>query len=175
VTAPEWSHRIPLERIGSDTVQHNLIAGEAERVALAKRFGLIAIDRLNARFDLHRDANDPIATGRISADVTQACIATGEPVAQTINAPTAIRFVDLGVIDAEDLELEPSDHDEMEHDGQAVDLGEAAAQTLALALDPYPRSPAAAAALKAAGVIEEKDMVSGAFAGLKGLLDSGSR
>ncbi len=166
---------MPLERIGSEQVKHDLIAGETERAALAKRFGLIAIDRLNARFDLHRDANSPIATGRLLADVTQACIATGEPVAQTIDAPMAIRFVDLSVIDTEDLELEPSDHDEMDHDGQAVDLGETAAQTLALALDPYPRSQAAAAALKAAGVIEEHDMVSGAFAGLKGLLDSGSR
>ena len=162
---------MPIERIGSDAVHHDLIASEAECVALAKRFGLIAIDRLHARLDLRSDGNDPIATGRILADVTQACIATGEPVAQTIDAPMAIRFVDLSVIDTEDLELEPSDHDEMEHDGYAVDLGEAAAQTLALALDPYPRSPAAAAALKAAGVIEEKDLVSGAFAGLKGLLD----
>jgi hypothetical protein len=40
-----------------------------------------------------------------------------------------------------------------------IDLGEAAAETMALALDPFPRSPGAAAALKEAGVIGEDEVV----------------
>ena len=52
-------------------------------------------------------------------------------------------------------------------DSGAIDLGEAAAQTLALALDPYPRSPGAAAALKEAGVIGEGE--AGPFGGLAAL------
>ena len=38
----------------------------------------------------------------------------------------------------------------------AIDLGAALADTLALALDPYPRSPSAEAALKEAGVLSEE-------------------
>jgi len=53
----------------------------------------------------------------------------------------------------------------MEHDGQAIDLGEAVAQTLALTVDPFPRSAGADAALSELGAEE-----SGPFAGLKGLL-----
>ncbi|MBN9990995.1 hypothetical protein JND45_16805, partial [Listeria monocytogenes] len=61
--------------------------------------------------------------------------------------------------------------DTMPYDGAAIDLGEAAAETMALALDPFPRGPNAAAALRAAGVIsEEEAKPAGALAGLKGLL-----
>ena len=41
------------------------------------------------------------------------------------------------------------------HDGAAIDLGGAIADTLALGLDPYPRSAGAEAALKEAGVLSE--------------------
>jgi uncharacterized protein YutE (UPF0331/DUF86 family) len=55
------------------------------------------------------------------------------------------------------------------YSGGAIDLGEAAAETLALALDPFPRSPAAAAALKEAGVLSEEE--AGPFGALAGLRD----
>jgi hypothetical protein len=53
------------------------------------------------------------------------------------------------------------------HDGAAIDIGEAIAQTLALALDPYPRAPDAEAALKEAGVKSEAE--AGPFAALAAL------
>ena len=151
-------------------VRHDLAATKAEAAALAKRFGLVAIDRLDAQLDLLKDGEGFVATGHVTANVVQTCIATGDPVPQSIETPCAICFVDMNIVATEDMERDASGHDEMEHDGQAVDLGEAAAQTLALALDPYPRSAAAAAALKAAGVIGEDEVGNSAFAGLKGLL-----
>jgi hypothetical protein len=59
----------------------------------------------------------------------------------------------------------------MFYEGGAIDLGEAAAQTLALSIDPYPRSPAAEAALREAGVKSEEDARAEAspFAALKAL------
>jgi uncharacterized protein YutE (UPF0331/DUF86 family) len=51
----------------------------------------------------------------------------------------------------------------------AIDLGEAVAQTMALALDPFPRSTNAEAALREAGVISEEE--AGPFGALKGLRD----
>jgi hypothetical protein len=55
----------------------------------------------------------------------------------------------------------------MFHDGQAIDLGAAIADSLALVLDPYPRSPRAADALREAGVISEEE--AGPFAALAAL------
>jgi uncharacterized metal-binding protein YceD (DUF177 family) len=43
------------------------------------------------------------------------------------------------------------------HDGTAIDLGSAIADTLALSLDPYPRSASAEAALRDAGVLSEEE------------------
>ena len=57
--------------------------------------------------------------------------------------------------------------------GAALGLGAAIfiAQSLGLALSPYPRSPEAEKMLKAAGVKSEEDVVpTGALAGLKDLL-----
>jgi hypothetical protein len=49
------------------------------------------------------------------------------------------------------VELGEAELDVMFYDGATIDLGEAVAQTLALHLDPYPRSPDADDALKEAG------------------------
>ena len=67
----------------------------------------------------------------------------------------------------EEFELEADELDTMFHDGQAIDLGAAIADSLALALDPYPRSPNAADALRQAGVISEEE--AGPFAALAAL------
>ena len=67
------------------------------------------------------------------------------------------------------LELSELDCDMLPHDGKTIDLGEAIAETLALALDPYPRSADAEARLRAAGVIDEEAAraAGSPFAGLK--------
>ena len=64
----------------------------------------------------------------------------------------------------EEVELGAKDCDLVFHDGATIDLGAAVADTLALALDPYPRSAGAEAALKDAGVISEEE--AGPFAAL---------
>ncbi len=53
----------------------------------------------------------------------------------------------------EEMELGAADLDTIFHDGLGDRPGRAIADTLALALDPYPRSADADAALKEAGVI----------------------
>jgi uncharacterized metal-binding protein YceD (DUF177 family) len=169
VTQPEWSHRIALDRIGREAVAHHVTATDADCAALAKRFGLIALADVEADWTVRLDATGPLIAGKVTAHVTQACVATGDPVVQTITADATIRFVAADNPEQEEIELSSHDCDVMEHDGQAIDLGEAAAQTLMLALDPYPRSAHADAVLKAAGVLDEG--ATGPFAALKGLLE----
>jgi uncharacterized metal-binding protein YceD (DUF177 family) len=71
----------------------------------------------------------------------------------------------------EEIELGPEDCDVVFFDGAAIDLGTAIADTLALSIDPYPRSAAADAALKEAGVLTEEQ--AGPFAALAALKKDG--
>ncbi len=104
---------------------------------------------------LSRDGQKVRATGRLKASLDQACVATGEPVPAHVDEPFELLFVPepkAGGAD-EEIELGAADLDTVFHDGSAIDLGSAMTDTLALALDPYPRSAGADAALKEAGVL----------------------
>lgn len=172
---PEWSRRERLDTIGADERIVAIEADAGERAALAARFGLQSVERLAARFAIRRDGAGILATGRVEALVVQPCVATAQPVETAIDEPVSLRFVEpalRGGGDAdEEVELGGDALDTIEIDGGAIDLGEAAAETMALAIDPFPRAPDAAATLKAAGVMtEEEARPAGALAGLGALL-----
>lgn len=158
VPPPEFSRRVPIDRIGDRAGDHVIEADANERARLAERFGLIAIDRLVAQFGLRRTGDLVHAEGRVEADAVQSCIATGEPVPARIDEAVTLRFAPTRE-DAtlDEIELGDADLDTVDYDGGAVDLGEAAAESLALALDPFPRSPEADATLRAAGVRSEEE------------------
>lgn len=165
---PELSRPIRLDTLGEVPREIEVEATEAERAALVKRFGLIALDRLIARVRLQRENHGVIADGRIEAEVSQPCVATGEPVPAQIDEPFRLRFVPEEMIEtAEETELSEEDCDTIPFDGALIDIGEAMAETLSLALDPFPRSPDADKALEKAGVLQEGE--AGPFAALKAL------
>ncbi len=167
MTAPEFSRPHRLDRIGGAEAEIAITADAAERTALAKRFGLIAIGLLEARYALRRDATGIFARGHLRARVTQACVVTGEPLPAAIDEDFALRFLPEDSEAGDEVELSESECDTIFYTGGAIDLGEAAAETLALALDPFPRSPDAVAALREAGVLSEEEAAPvGAFAAL---------
>ena len=172
VTANEFSHVVKLSEVGSHSRNIQLSADEAARAGLMARFDLAALDCLKAEISLAHDSKGVVATGRFAADLAQYCIASHDPVPAQMDEAVHIRFIAEPVISGEvELELEADDCDTMFHDGQIIDLGEAVAQSLGLALNPYPRSPEAEKMLKAAGVKSEEDGApTGALAGLKDLL-----
>ena len=164
----EFAHRLTLDRIrGGERI--DLVADAEERAAVAKRLGLLALNRFDAHAVLGRDGDTVTAAGRIKATLSQACVASGDPVPAHIDEAFNLRFVPAPVVTApeEELELGGDDLDTLFYDGAAIDLGEAIADSLALAIDPYPRSPAAAGALKQAGVLSEEE--AGPFAALAAL------
>jgi len=170
VTAPEFSRTIRIDTIGVEPRHMAIEAEPGERAALARRFGLVAIDRLAAEADLARKGAAVVARGRVTAAVTQSCVASGEPVEAAIDEQFEIEFRPTPAADTDDeIELGQSELDVVFYDGGAIDLGEAVAETMALALDPYPRAPGAAEALKAAGVKSEEE--AGPFGALAGLRD----
>ena len=94
---------------------------------------------------------------------------TGDPLPATIDEPVALLFVAAGDGRRGRGRARRRRARRDPYDGGAIDLGEAAAETMALALDPFPRGPGAEAALKAAGVISEEE--AGPFGALAGLKD----
>ena len=136
--APEFSRPV---RLGLEKRDVTLEATEAERQALATRFGILGITSLRATLRLEPEAGGTVrARGRLAAVVEQACIVTLEPVAQRIDAPLDLRILEEGAAPADE---DPDSPDEIESAGGLVDLGEAVAEQLALALDPYPRAEGA--------------------------------
>lgn len=173
MAASEFSRPVKLDTIGDRPRDLAVEANEAERAALTARFGLAALDSLSGDVRFHKTAAGIRAGGTIRAKVAQPCIATREPVPQTIEERFDLLFVPAATESGEDeIELSAADCDIVEHDGQAIDLGEALAQTLSLALDPFPRAPGADAALREAGVMKEEEAGAfGALAGLKAALE----
>lgn len=165
----DFAHRLMLDQIrGGDRL--DLIADDAERAQIAERLGLLSLSQLKAHAKVERDGERVRANGRIQAALEQACVATGEPVAAMIDEPFELLFVPTpaGAAKAdEEIELGEGEMDTVFYDGGAIDLGGAIADTLSLALDPYPRSANADAALREAGVINEEE--AGPFAALAAL------
>jgi uncharacterized metal-binding protein YceD (DUF177 family) len=169
----EFSRQVRVDTLGSAPRPLSIGADEGERAALADRFGLAGIAHLSAEAELSRHGEAVRASGTLRADVTQSCVATGEPVPAAIEEPFAIEFRPhpAGGGNEDEIELSEGELDVVFYDGAAVDLGEAVAETLSLALDPYPRVPGAEQALREAGVKSEAEAKpAGALAGLKDLL-----
>lgn len=167
--ANEFPRPVRLDSLGEAPRALAVEATEAERAALARRFGLVSIGRLEAEATLRRAGDAVHAEGRMRADVVQSCSATGEPIPATLDEPFALRFEPDASDTADEIELGAEDLDIVSYSGGVVDLGEAIADTLSLSLDPFPRLPDADARLREAGVLEEGDV--GPFAALKALKD----
>ena len=169
----DFAHRLTLDRI-RDGDRLDLVADADERAAVAARLDLPTLERLDAHAILRRDGNTVHASGRVKAALEQRCVATGDPLPVRLDEAFDLRFVPEPTIAGgdEEFELGADELDTLFHDGLAIDLGAAIADSLALALDPYPRSPTAADALRHAGVIPEEDARPfSALSGLKGMLD----
>lgn len=173
---PEFSRTERLDVIGEAPRHVRIEADEGERAALARRFALVAVERLEGDFTLRRSAAGIEAEGRVLAAVVQACSITDAPLTATVDEPFALRFVQANDHAEDEVELGEDALDTVEIEGGAIDLGEAAAETMALALDPFPRAPGAEQALRDAGVVSEEEAGPfGALAALRDRLGKGER
>jgi uncharacterized metal-binding protein YceD (DUF177 family) len=153
----DFGHRLQLDRIG-DGDRIDLVADDAERSAVAERLGLRSLGRLEAHVTLSRDGRCIRAAGRIRASLEQNCVATGEPVAEHVDEAFEVLFVPepSGGPADDEIELSEEECDVVFYDGGAIDLGAAVADSLALSIDPYPRTAGADATLREAGVLTEE-------------------
>ncbi|QIE55191.1 DUF177 domain-containing protein [Pikeienuella piscinae] len=129
-------------------------ATETERAAIAEAYGLHDLAALRVEARVAREGRDGWRLdGRLVASATQNCVVTLEPVAAEIDEPFVRRLRPMSeeeaAAQAVEIDLDPEAEDPPEPLGDGVDLGAAALETLALALDPYPRAPGAVFAPRA--------------------------
>jgi len=162
MTATSEFHRpVTLDRIGTQGLDLTLEASAAECIALGIRMKLPALHAVVCVFHLIREGRDVVAArGHLRARITQTCIVSLEEFETSVEEIFQVRFVPSG---EESDDIDPEAEDEIPYDGNRIDLGEAAAEQLGLALDPYPRMPGAE--LPEA----EADFELHPFAGLSGL------
>lgn len=152
-----FAHHLRIDQI-RDGQRLDLTANDAERKAIAARLDLEALDRLEAHASLSREGESIRAEGRLMASLGQRCVITGDPIASHVDEPFAFVFLPEPTQGApdEEIELGSEELDTIFYDGGEIDLGSAIADTLALSIDPFPRSAGADAALKEVGVVTEE-------------------
>lgn len=153
-----FAHELRLDQI-RDGERIDLTADDGERQAIARRIGLESLDRFEAHAVISRNGDIVRAQGRLLASLAQSCVVTNDPVASHVDQPFDLMFLPEPMAGGpdEEVELGESDCDVVFHDGSRIDLGSAIADTLALSIDPYPRSAGADAALKEAGILTEAE------------------
>ena len=160
----EFTRMIDLRGIGNAPLR--LEARADECAALARRFAIVAVERFAAEVSLIPEGPVVTAKGRIAAAVVQSCAVSGEDLPVVIDEPVTLRFVPETAPTAAEIELSVDELDEIPYTGTAFDLGEALAQSLALAIDPFLVGPRAEEARRMAGLLAEG--ASNPFAALKG-------
>ena len=140
-TVGPFSRPVRVDRLPPEGSEVVVEAGPEERAALARDFGLPELRSLVGRFRLVGAAHRLQVTGRVVADLAQACVVTLDPVDAVVDEVVDVDFTSADAFrgtDAEDAEMpDPIVNG-------TVDLGSLCAEFLALGLDPYPRKPGVA-------------------------------
>jgi uncharacterized metal-binding protein YceD (DUF177 family) len=137
----ELSRPLAVDRIGSADLEQVVEATAAELAQITRRLMIPAVTRLRCTFHLRRVLAGVIeARGELAADVVQTCVVSLDEFPQDVRETFTLEFVPVG---AESEDDDPEAPDQIPYEGGAIDLGEAAVEQLALALDPYPRKPGA--------------------------------
>ena len=142
----EFSRIVSPDRLGAPKVAESLEASPAERTAVARRLGILAVDRLTAEPVVKNIGGRVFRVeGPWEAAVQQACVVTLEPVAARLEGRLEASFAVGGGSGDAEVEVDPEAEDPAEAlPPEGIDLGELVVQELAVALDPYPRAPGAA-------------------------------
>lgn len=163
----EFSRQVRTRQLPAAT--QVLEASADECLAIARRFDIVAVKSLNAEIDLDEDGEAITAQGTLKAEIVQSCAVSGEDLPVRITEKLSFRFLPLRSYDAEEeVELEEGELDEIFYEGDSFDLGEAVAQSLALAIDPFACGPDADRVRQEKGLSAD-DQPSGPFAALAAL------
>jgi uncharacterized metal-binding protein YceD (DUF177 family) len=138
----EFARFVPLPRLGGEPFRQHIAATAEERSALAGRFDLVSLDRLEADVELVREpAGTILLSAAFAAEFAQQCIVTLDPVAGNVSEHFQLRY---GLPETEETMPAGENDPAFEPlEGESIDVGEAIAQEFSLALPPFPRVPEA--------------------------------
>lgn len=146
---PEFSLKVAAKDVPPAGTTIAFSADAETCAALARRFGVLELQGLRGTAKVRPFRKQGLtAECRFEATVVQACVVTLDPVTQRIDETFARRWLPEHLLESESniearevlIEAEGEDAPEP-MTGGAVDIGEAVAEELALAIDPYPRKP----------------------------------
>jgi hypothetical protein len=136
-------------------------ADAGQRVELASEHDLLSVENYRAELLVERwKRNGVKVSGRVEADITQACIVTLDPIKARIDEPVEALFLPeasklgrQGFEGGGEILLDAEGPDSPEtFSGDTIDVGALGEQFFGLALDPYPRKQGVA--LEATGDAE---------------------
>jgi uncharacterized metal-binding protein YceD (DUF177 family) len=145
-------HMVSVARLPQNGMPLTLTANENELRELAKAHGLVSVQSFKAELLIKKWRRDGVKiTGRVTADITQSCVVTLEPLDSHLENEIDAVFVQEGsklarpplspdgeiVIDYEGADLPET------FSGDTIDVGGLAEEFFGLAIDPYPRKPGA--------------------------------
>ena len=133
---------INVERIRPDSPNFfKFVASDEELKRLAKRFKFLGVLSLSAELTICKSAHDCWdVTGQLKGIVVQACGSTSVPLRETVDFPIEERYV-RSVGNQEEVEVHMGVAEPLEN--EAINIGELLAQSLAIAVTPWPRAPGA--------------------------------
>lgn len=142
---PVLSRPLKVDEI-RDGASGEIAATEPELGSIAKMLDLVALDRLTFAYRLDRRGGGRLLlTGTLAASVTQTCVITLEPVEARLEVPVEAEFWPAELLPPASARTaaDPggtglTDWPEVIRDGR-IDLGPVVYETLATALDPYPK------------------------------------
>lgn len=149
---------------------------EAERGAIARHAGILAVDQLHCELKLSRWRRDGVRIeGTLIAEITQACAVTLDPLENSIREEIKATFLpeNSGLVrpatgEVSELVLDPEGEDPPEiFSGNAIDVWAVVLEAFLLAIDPFARS--STAILPEEAVDEDEDEKKSPFAALEQL------
>ncbi len=174
----EFSRPVNCAKLPGKGKTFKIEASSGEREALAKRFGLLSLDKLDAEATVSPSRGDTFnVSGHFRADIVQACVVTFKPVSSSLDAPFE-RLYSSSVKPYYGNEIEPPEEFTTSKMGEngleppdsldegVFDLGEVVAEQLSLEMDDFPRAPDASFEGYSSAEKGEGEVADGPFAAL---------
>jgi uncharacterized metal-binding protein YceD (DUF177 family) len=146
-----WEHRVRFDH-ALRGMKVDLTADAAQREAIAKGFGMIALDSLTAHIETRSAPSDkPVVEVRVTlqGEVTQECGVTLEPFSHAISGELDITCMEkqrvtheVAEVGAREFTLDDLNEPDVIENGQ-IDLGQYVIEALGEAYDPFARKPGA--------------------------------
>lgn len=141
-----WSETVRLSEVGRGAVRRRLTPEPSQLPAIARVIGVDALKSLAAEVEVSPWLDGAEVRGRFSAEVTQTCGVTLDPLDQVAEGDFMVRVLpadspNLPSDDAE-IDLEADDPPDV-LEGEEIDLAAYVVEHLALEIDPFPRKEGA--------------------------------